>query len=643
MSIVRMKRLRLLAVQAQRDEILHELMLLGCVEVSEPDPEADRELLTRLNRQDSTELQRNRADLATLQNAVRLLDRYAPAKKKLMQPLPEVKVGELLDESGIRADIELASKLALLDEKIRRLTAEESRERAFIESFLPWQDLDMPLEFGGTEKVAAILGTAPASLEAAPLESAIAAVTERAQLLPVSADKLQRCFLLVCMREEKDEILAALRPFSFNLTAMGEHKGTAGQNIKQAKERLNRMAEDKKNLSVQIAAEAIRREKLKLHTDTIATKIARAEVAARLLCTESVFTFQGWIPAEDESRFTETLSKFDCAWDTQEPDPEKPEEVPVKLKSNAVTRPFSMVTEMYSLPAYNGIDPNPLLFPSFSLFFGIMFADIGYGLLLALGGLLIKYKLKVKGTMGYLGGIALICGISCSIFGAVTGTFFGDIIPQIALFYGRSAALPALLDPLKEPMTVLIICLGIGVVHMLVGVTANAYMLVREGKWSDAICDAGAVYITFAGVALGALGITWWVAIAGVAWIVLTQGRSSKSIVGKLGGGLWALYNFVTGWFGDILSYSRIMALMLAGSVIAQVFNTLGAMTGNIFIFLIIFLAGHSLNLGLNIIGTYVHSSRLEYLEFFSKFYREGGRAFQPLEIKTNYYNICNN
>jgi V/A-type H+-transporting ATPase subunit I len=245
--------------------------------------------------------------------------------------------------------------------------------------------------------------------------------------------------------------------------------------------------------------------------------------------------------------------------------------------------------------------------------------------------------------MGYLGGIATISGISCMVFGAVTGTFFGDIIPQMAAFFGGSVTMPALIDPLKDPMTVLIICIGIGVVHMLIGVTVNGYMLVRDGQWFDALCDAGTVYLTFAGIALGALGVTWWVAIAGVAGIVLTAGRSSASIGGKLGGGLWGLYNFATGWFGDILSYCRLMALMLAGTVIAQVFNTLGAMTGNIVAFLLIFLVGHSLNFGLNIIGTYVHTSRLEYLEFFGKFYREGGRAFQPLAIKTNYYNVSNN
>jgi V/A-type H+-transporting ATPase subunit I len=297
---------------------------------------------------------------------------------------------------------------------------------------------------------------------------------------------------------------------------------------------------------------------------------------------------------------------------------------------------------MYSYPAYNGVDPNPFLFGSFAIFFGIMFADVGYGLIMVVLGLFLKYKMKARGGMAWFSGLALVCGISCVVFGALTGTFFGDIVGQVSAFFGGTAVFKGVIDPMKDPMTVLIIALVIGVIHMFVGVGIKGYMLVRDGHWVDALCDAGTVYLVFIGVGLGALGVTWWVAIAGVVAIVATQGRESKSIGGKIGGGLYGLYNFTTGWFGDILSYCRLMALMLASSVIAQVFNTLGAMTGNIIFFFLVFLVGHALNFGLSIISAYVHASRLEYLEFFSKFYREGGREFSPLAIKTNYY-VCNN
>ena len=642
MAIVKMKRIRLMAVQSQREEIMRELMLLGCVEFSEPEEDRDGELLAKLVRPDSSALLRDRADQTTLQNAVRLLDLYAPVKKKLLSAPPDVKLEELLDESRIAEDLETAGRIIRLDEKIRRVSADESRERSLIESLRPWETLDVPLECDGTEVAAFVMGAVPATADLGEMESAILSATECAKLYPVSADKLQKYVALVCTRAEKDDVLAALRPYSFSTVTMGELKGTAQDNIQLAKKRLEELAEEKKELTAQVAAEAPHREELKLRTETIGTRIARSEAGIRLLCTESAFAFEGWMPASDEGKVAEVLAKYDCAWETEDPDPEKPEEVPVKLKNNAFTKPFNMVTGMYSYPAYNGIDPNPFLFPTFALFFGIMFADIGYGAIMILVGLLLKYKLKAKGMLGNMGGIALICGASCVIFGAVTGTFFGDIVYQASSFFGGNAAFKGIIDPLGDPMSILVICIVIGVIHMFLGVGINAYMLIRDGQWKDAIWDAGSVYFLFISIGLAVLVPgSWWVAVIAVVFLIAAQGRSAKSIGGKIGSGLYGLYNFVSGWFGDILSYSRLMALMLAGGVIAQVFNTLGVMTGNIVTFVLIFIVGHLLNFLLNIIGTYVHSSRLEYLEFFGKFYREGGRLFSPLEVQSKHYNIC--
>jgi V/A-type H+-transporting ATPase subunit I len=457
----------------------------------------------------------------------------------------------------------------------------------------------------------------------------------------VSSDKDQHCVVLICMHPEKESILNALRPLGLSVISFGELTGTAAENITKTRARLKELAAVREKRSAEITSYASRREDLELRADTLHNKIARAEASSRIFYTESTFLIEGWIPEPDEKKLAAAMEKYDCAWETAEPDPESPEEVPIKLRSNAVTRPFTMVTSMYSYPAYNGVDPNPFLFGSFAIFFGIMFADVGYGLIMVVLGLFLKYKMKARGGMAWFSGLALVCGISCVVFGALTGTFFGDIVGQVSAFFGGSAVFRGLIDPMKDPMTVLVISLVIGVIHMFVGVGIKGYMLFRDGHWVDAVCDAGTVYLVFIGVGLGALGVTWWVAIAGVVAIVATQGRESKSIGGKIGGGLYGLYNFTTGWFGDILSYCRLMALMLASSVIAQVFNTLGAMTGNIIFFFLVFLVGHALNFGLSIISAYVHASRLEYLEFFSKFYREGGREFSPLAIKTNYY-VCN-
>ncbi|NLH02216.1 MAG: V-type ATP synthase subunit I, partial [Clostridiales bacterium] len=442
------------------------------------------------------------------------------------------------------------------------------------------------------------------------------------------------------MKENQAVFLEAMRKFGFAPSSVGSLKGTASENIAELNKKIKDLEKEKEHLVSQIKAAASSRDELKLCADRLLVKAEKAENAEKLLCTDYTINFEGWVPARKEKKLADILSKFDCAWEVSEPSADEFADVPVKLRNNSFTSPFSMLTEMYSLPAYNGIDPNPFLFIFFPMFFGIMLADLGYGLILVLGGLLYKYKAKPKGSQGYAATLIMICGVSTAIFGALSGSFFGDAIPKIAGMYGGNVEIPALINPLADPMTALIGALIIGFIQLIVGTAINGYMLIRDGQWLDAVFDVGSLWLLFAGVALGVLGITWYVALAGVIMLVLTQGRSSPTIGGKIGGGLFSLYSIASGWFGDVLSYCRLMALMLAGAVIASVFNTLGALTGNIIGFAVLFIIGHLLNLGLNIIGSFVHAFRLQYLEFFGKFYREGGKPYRPLAIKTNYVNV---
>lgn len=635
MAIVKMKKLRLIAVSAQREDILRELMLLGCVEISEP-PDAEGLSLTRT---DGAELSRVRAQHAALTNSVKILDKYAPEKKKLLAPREQAELSELLDETRLPQALELADRLAGLDEQVRRISAEEGRIRSSIEAMTPWRELDLPLDFKGTDRALAVIGSIPAAVELSEVDGALGAQCEEAQLFRVSDDKSLHYVLLVCLREKLDEALSVLRPLGFAQMSFPDVTGTALETVQRGEARLAELSEEKARLAALIADEAGQRQELKLRADTLSTRISRAEAASKLVCTQSAFVFQGWIPAADEAKLEEKLAKYDCAWETEDPDPEKPEEVPIKLRSNALTEPMTMLTQMYSMPAYNGVDPNPLMLPFFPLYFGIMFADMGYGLLLALAGVFMKLKMKPKGGMKYFSGLMIQGGVMAFIFGALTGGFFGDSLTWIAGFMGKEFALPALINPMEDTTAILVASLVLGMIQLLTGVIVNGVLLVKDGKKADAFWAVAPVFVVFGGLGLGVLGVTWLVAIAGVVMVIYAEGRASGTIGGKLGSGLYGLYNFASGWFGDILSYSRLMALMLAGSVVAQVFNSLGAMGGPL-LFVVVFILGHVLNMALNLIGCFVHSLRLQYLEFFGKFYREGGREFDPLAIKTNYVDI---
>jgi V/A-type H+-transporting ATPase subunit I len=393
-----------------------------------------------------------------------------------------------------------------------------------------------------------------------------------------------------------------------------------------------------------IAARKDIRMNLKVCADRLTQDQQREQYKEKLLRTEKTFFLEGWVTAPDIPKLEAVLETYACAWELEEPAEEQYPEVPVKLKNGPLTRPLNMVTEMYSLPAYGSLDPNPLMAPFFILFYGIMMADMGYGILMMLASYIIMKKSKPNGaTMRYMIPLLGLCGASTFVMGFLTGGFFGDFIPQIAKLINPNSTLElwSLFSPLDDALMVLIGSLALGLVQIFVGMGVNMYKQIKRGQVMAALCNEGAWYLIFVCIGVGiAVGQIKVGLIAALVIIVLTQGYGKKGIGGKLMGIGGSLYNNITGYFSDILSYSRLMALMLAGAVIAQVFNTLGAITGNVITFVLISMIGNALNFALNLLGCFVHDMRLQCLEFFSRFYEDGGKAFRPLEVATTYVDI---
>ena len=647
MAIVKMKKLRLLAMSADRQALLKELLLLGCVEVSEP-AELPEDAYPALSRCDSAELSKVKSQHAELTNAVKLLDRYAPEKTGFLKPLPDADVKDLLDEATLGEDIALAERIMELEERIRRNNAEVQREQTTLEALAPWLPLELPFSFKGTERAAAMTASLPAALDMTEADAALGAAAPEAQLFRVSDDKSLHYVLLVCLREELDAVLETLRPLGFNLMSPGEFDCTARQAAEKSEKRIAELNRENGELAAAIAAEAPHRAELKLRADTMSTKIARAEAETRLMQTETAVCLQGWVPAEKEQELAGVLAKYDCAWETADPVEDEYPEVPVKLKNNRFTRALNMVTEMYSLPAYDGVDPNPLMAPFFILFYGIMLADMGYGVLMIIIALLVLGKKKPRrGTRNFFE-LLLWCGISTTIWGAVTGGCFGDAPLQIAKIINPDttwAGLPALFTPLNDTVMILLGAMVLGVIQIITGMIISFVEKCKSGEVFSAVFEEGTWWVIFIGGGLAALGVgsvggVPVVLAIGIVMLFIGSAKGKKGF-GIISGFIGAVYNGVTGYFGDILSYSRLMALMLAGSVIAQVFNTIGAIAGNIVVFLIVSILGNALNFALNLLGCFVHDLRLQCLEYFGKFYKDGGRPFRPLEINTKFVNVA--
>ena len=648
MAILKMKKLRLMAVRSRKDELLRELIRHGCVEFSELEDQIQGSDVESILSRESSDVATLKSQLTSLNHAIALLDTYAPKKGKLLSAKPELEDLAFLDDTGLSGALKFAGAIEGYDARIKRISAEESRQRGIIDSLQPWLGLDLPLNTEGTERCGVLMGTIPVKMELADVQSALSQVDEESELFQVNEDKRDRYVLLVAMKETIPAMQECLRGFGFTASSLGSMKGTARECLSAAEEALKELASEKEACAQSIVAEAVRRDELKLAADRVSTKIALAEADEKLYGTASTVVMEGWIPEEREQELIKVFDDFGCAYETLTPTEEEYPEVPVKLKNNKITNGLNMVTEMYSLPAYGSLDPNPLMAPFFILFYGLMMADMGYGLLMVIAALVAMKKIKPrKGSLSFCQ-LLLWGGISTFVCGALTGGFFGDALVKIGQILGKPdgwGELPALFSPMTDSMMVLIGAMVLGLVHLNTGMVINFVKKTKRGQLADAIWEEGALWVTLVGIILFVLKIgnvsgVPVVLVIGLVMVFYGGSRSAKGL-GKLLSIFTTLYNTATGWFGDILSYSRIMALMLAGSVIATVFNTIGAIANSFWLFIPVFLIGHALNFALNLLGCYVHDLRLQCLEYFGKFYEDGGRPFKPLEVTTKYYNVA--
>ena len=642
MAILKMKKLRICGVSEEQTQLIRQLQLLGSVEIGAPCALTDTQGVQVFCAGDGKSADALLRTSARLTSALETLKHYETKKGGLFAARPEKTIGELFSDEAYAAALDTAQAVLDAQDARSRLAAEKSRLTAVRESFVPWQQLPLPLETLGTQHTRILLGTVPAQTDLEALRAKVFEAADEVQFEQISADQ-QSLYLLVFVHKCAAEAVgAALREAGFALTTFDGVQGTAAENIRRTDEAIAACEQQDAEKLAELTALAEQKSALQLAFDRCTQEISKAQAADRLVHSEKTFCLGGWVPCEDVGKLEALLSGFCCAWELTDPAPEEYPDVPVKLKNNKLTWPLNMVTEMYSLPAYDGVDPNPLMAPFFILFYGIMMADMGYGLLMILASIIITKKSRPKGTSGQMFGLMFSCGISTFLMGALTGGFFGDFLPQLVGIIDPDTtfkALPSLFTPLDDTITILIGAMALGFVQIVTGMAISFVEKIKKGQIMDAIWEELTWWVVFAGIACMALGVTNIVLYVGLAMVVVGSGWSAKGF-GKVTAIFGSVYNHVTGYFGDILSYSRLMTLMLAGSVIASVFNTLGAIPGNVVFFLIVSALGNGLNFALNLLSCYVHDLRLQCLEYFGKFYQDGGKPFEPLAINTKYVDI---
>lgn len=656
MAVVEMRKLTVIGLNSSRTPFLHELMHLGVVEINSQEGVInDEEWMPDIFRtSNSADVSRLEADIARVNTALEAIAKYDTTKKPLFRSRETMERSAFATHmDATKTDTEMNVDKAVLSYKnITDGQSEINRLRALIAGLKPWEKLDIPLEMNETEYAAVLLGATPAKTDTAKLIPAVLEAAPGAMVWEVCSDKQQKYYSAICLKEEKEQILEALRPFNFTVVSLAGQKGTPTEAIHHYETEIEAIQEEIAESEKVLAALAPARQNIEYLYDSLMMRRDRAKVVGDMLSTETVFYFDGWLPAAAQPEVEALLHNYEFYYDIQEPQPD--EEVPVLLHNNSLVTPFEAVTGMYSLPSRHDVDPTKFLAPFYFLFFGLMLSDAAYGIILATGCAILLKKYKLEGTTYRMIKMFMFCGISTFMWGALFGGWFGDFFTVAAktFFHKDFAVKPIWFNPLEEPMKLLVVSLILGGIHIFVGMAIQAYIHIRDGHPLDAVFDIGLWYVLLIGIVLfgfgGSLGaslpaIGKVMAIVGAVGILVTGGRKKKGIFGKITGGLGSLYG-ITGYLSDVLSYSRLLALGLATGVVAQVFNTLGSLAGGgiagSILLIVVFLFGTVFNIAINALGAFVHSCRLQYVEFFGRFYSGGGRPFAPFERKTKYIKI---
>lgn len=647
MAKLKMKRIELIAPLTDSKQIIELLQRRGVVELCENSSEELEQMNVAAV---MGEFEKFRS---TVDQALNILGKYAPEKASLTDMFGGRDEIEKYEFGQKAADLEKIMNAAGEIIKNHKAISEAQAEiiQLGIRSDLlePWTALDVPMNFRGTSRTTAYIGSVQGSRTAEEIESQL---PEGSCAEIVSISKEQTNLFILCSKVIAEEAENCLRRLAF-VPVSESAAMTPSEMIRKNTARRRELNKLIDNSEKAISGMAEYREMLEFGVDFLAMRKEKYEALSKLGITESTFVLEGYVPEkyfdslkkEIEKKHTAVISGFEPAED---------EDVPVLLENGSFSSPVEGITKMYAMPSKTDVDPTPVMSFFYYLFFGMMLSDAGYGVIMVIGTMIALKKFKLENSMQKTLIMFRNCGISTIFWGALFGSWFGDIVQIVGReFFGKEIGSIALwFQPLDDPIKLLLYSFGLGILHLFLGVGVSFKMAWDDGRKLDAFLDTVPIYLTILGVAPLAASILtdvpknlttigMYVMIAGVVLLILTAGRSSKSIFGKLFGGLYALYNTATGWLSDILSYSRLLALGLATGSIAGVINLIGTMPENkavkLVLLVIVFIVGHTANLAINLLGAYVHTDRLQFVELFSKFYTGGGREFTPFAVNTKY------
>lgn len=639
--IVAMKRITLVAHKADEAAILEALQATQSVEV----------LRSGDNAAGGSVLEKAEARVQTLKDALVTLRPFGE-KRSFFDSAPEVRVKEL---TNVLPDaVRYSERLESIARDLAAVKSDMDKNEGTIASLRPWEHFPAEMQsFASVPRVKYFTG-----LIAAQDVEKMAAI-EKTSEFQLFNEGLVRSCVVACPVEEAKAVANFLKSLDWTDVVFPKMDGTPAEAMEELAEQNRTLAAKKAELQAALEDEAAERLKMVENAcDAAVIERDRAAAAAQMLQTSATFQLEGWIPTDRQETVEHAIERVTDAYYLDVRDPKEDETPPSYVENSKFATPFEQVTNLYSRPDPHGIDATPYMAPFYVLLFGMMLSDTGYGIVLAvLTALYIKFK-KPTGMSGGFARVLFWGGISTMVWGVLVGTFFGMDFDTL---FGTTNVFPLFVDPMADPINMLILCFGLGVIHILFGVALKMKLSFSRGDWQSAIFDSFSWILIIVGLIVYAVpsavsGVPAFVATVGLCMaglgallILLFKGRGKKNPFARTISGLGELYQ-VTGYLSDILSYARLFALGIATGVIASVFNELCKMLMGSSVLVLrilgiavacaLLVALHGFNIAINTLGAFVHCARLQYVEFYGKFYEMGGRAFRPLGYRTNHVRI---
>jgi len=671
MAIAKIDKIEIIGLEEDKERLVNLLQGLGIVQLIAPGEVPLVRAREKVSESQILEIEEALSYLATYQEKPGLFKGMVKIKPLFY----EQQLKELIAKFDYRAFLRGLSELRTHLKNLLQHKEKLLQEKHFL---LPWQPLKIPLDelYGNIQSCAILLGILRTSDYAELLKEC---KKEKINLFCecLSRDRVNTHLVIIYLKDEFERLEILLKTHHFNFITLSHHKGTVEERLLEINREilvLDDQIVEAKNKITHLCREQFN---LMVVYDYLANIKQRQEADKELAMQQFTFYLSGWIKHRDLPALKKALADKFRNLELFISVPPTPEEAPVDLENPRLLEPFEFITKIYGFPKYNEIDPTPYLAPFFFLYFGFCVSDVGYGFILSLISFFVlkKFRLGPQGKRFFR--LFFLCGISTIIVGALTGSWFGNLFDLLA--GSNSVFLPLkkfkdsliLIDPMKEPTKLLGIALSFGIIQVWFGNIVAVIGNIKNKRYVDIFLDQVPM-LTFlfglTGLGLiflklldaGRLNLFKYAALSGALILALTQGRSEKGIGFKLFYGIYNLYNAISGYLSDILSYSRLWALGLVTGVMATTINLISIQFSQIFttfipfinkigfiklivssfILIVIFVLGHLVSFLMNLLGAFVHPVRLQFVEFFSKFFKAGGNAFRPFKVQTKYIDL---